>query len=1193
MLGGNVGATTPLGAVTLGGALLQVAAGLSLETDGGAVSLSGAMVLGGSAVIDTTATGNDAAGANIALAGPIDATIAGAQALTLDAGSAGTIALSANLGGTTPLGAVTLADAVLDLGANITTAGGAVSQAGATIITGDATVATTGAGAAGAGIMFAGTIDGGTVFGLSLAAGTGTITLAGNVGHATPLAALTMTDAELDLGANVGLTAATSVGQSGATVLMGGAQATTTTISGDDVTFAGTVDGMAGGDQALVLHANGMAGTIGLLGTVGGTTPLGAVTLGSGRVDLGANGAIVTAGGAVTLSGPMVLLGNGAAATAARIDTTGAGTTPNGANIAISGDIEGTSPGLQSLSLVAGASGIVSLGNAGVTTPLGALTLTDATLKLAANATLATSGGAIMQSGATQLLAGAGATTTLFDTTAAGAAPAGADIAFAGTIDGGAAGLQALSISAGAGTVTLAGAVGGATALGAITLTDGRLDLAGGASITTAGGAFSQDGSTAVTVAGIGTSIAVNTTANAHPAGAAISFGGTIDDLAAGRDALALNAGTGGTISLAGSVGGTTALGALSFTDAVLALGVDVTLATSGGAVTQPEPIALLGGVTASAVAIDTTAGGTAPVGANITIGGAIDATGAGKQALALEAGSGGTIALAANIGAQTPLGGLTLSNATLDLPANLTVTSAGGAIVFSGATRLAGAGAQSLAIDTTAGGALPTGANITLGALDGGAPGKLALTLNAGTAGTVALTGAVGGTSALASLSLSDGALALGPGGVSLDGTPFTQTGPTLLLGAGGGATLTTIDTTGHGAAPGAVIAFAGPIDGSVSGKQSLTLDSGTGDITLGGSIGAATPLGALTFTDAQLWLGPNLGITTAGGAVMETGITHLLAVTPVQAGAPLTSVTIDTAGAGFAAGASIGFTGAIDGTRSGGEALTLNAGTGGTITLGGDVGATTPLGGLSLTGATIDFDGSLYQTNAQPIFARGNSVFQLTDVAIVTVMETVLTANTLTGTATTGASITLTQVTGPTTTLTLDPGISFVSVGGGSLAEIAVLEGNGSVISGLVVNETSLGGSGIGNNLVVAGSTGTEAAERAFIRPGGNWTVNGGLAIITDPALQGLSNEVLNNEGIGPAIALMVQIQQLIARGDTGETAAQQAFDQFPNRSNYGVDPFHQRYNILGVAQQTGVAGFEDISYVQDGFWEGLLKK
>ena len=65
--------------------------------------------------------------------------------------------------------------------------------------------------------------------------------------------------------------------------------------------------------------------------------------------------------------------------------------------------------------------------------------------------------------------------------------------------------------------------------------------------------------------------------------------------------------------------------------------------------------------------------------------------------------------------------------------------------------------------------------------------------------------------------------------------------------------------------------------------------------------------------------------------------------------AGGSPSATTIATTAAGAAAGANITFGGTIDGGAAGRQALTLAAGTGGTIMLGGDLGATTPLGTVS----------------------------------------------------------------------------------------------------------------------------------------------------------------------------------------------------------------------------------------------------
>ena len=90
-------------------------------TSGAGNLFSNPVVLSGNTVVDTGASGGA-----IAVAATIDASSAGGQSLTLNAGS-GTITTSAALGGTTPLGAVTLDAGSVTLGGNLTTAGGAVT----------------------------------------------------------------------------------------------------------------------------------------------------------------------------------------------------------------------------------------------------------------------------------------------------------------------------------------------------------------------------------------------------------------------------------------------------------------------------------------------------------------------------------------------------------------------------------------------------------------------------------------------------------------------------------------------------------------------------------------------------------------------------------------------------------------------------------------------------------------------------------------------------------------------------------------------------------------------------------------------------------------------------------------------------------------------------------------------------------
>jgi hypothetical protein len=60
---------------------------------------------------------------------------------------------------------------------------------------------------------------------------------------------------------------------------------------------------------------------------------------------------------------------------------------------------------------------------------------------------------------------------------------------------------------------------------------------------------------------------------------------------------------------------------------------------------------------------------------------------------------------------------------------------------------------------------------------------------------------------------------------------------------------------------------------------------------------------------------------------------------------------------------------------------------------------------------------------------------------------------------------------------------------------------------------------------------------------------------------------------------------------RGKGIETPSQLAFSVRTNRPNYAADVFQHRYDVVGIGEE-GRATFEDLSYVADGFWEGLLK-
>ncbi|MFZ2620394.1 MAG: filamentous hemagglutinin N-terminal domain-containing protein, partial [Alphaproteobacteria bacterium] len=199
--------------------------------------------------------------------------------------------------------------------------------------------------------------------------------------------------------------------------------------------------------------------------------------------------------------------------------------------------------------------------------------------------------------------------------------------------------------TAGTGTITIGGAVGGTTPLTALTANGSNISVLGGVNTTgaqtynapvTAGGAFTAAGND-MTFAGGAVTLAANTTMASS--GGDITFASTID----GAYNLALNAGA-GIIDITGAVGGITPLGTLALTGSALTLQDG---AFSTGTHTYTGALTLDGNLTASAGALSfsnavtlngnsiwTTGGGSSD---NIAVAGAV----AGDFTLALVAGLG------------------------------------------------------------------------------------------------------------------------------------------------------------------------------------------------------------------------------------------------------------------------------------------------------------------------------------------------------------------------------------------------------------------------------------------------------------------------------------------------------------------------------------------------------------------------
>ncbi len=1033
---GNIDVTGTTG-ITLAGAY---------RSDDGNITFTGPVTLAGAVTVNSDAD-DDSTDGDIEFTSTID----GGYALRLDADT-GAITLAGAVGGTTPvasltvtggavsLAAVTATGAVAVTGTGITLAGVYRSDEGNVIFTGPVTLAgavTVNSDANGDGtdgdIRFASTIDGGQA--LTLDADTGAVTLAGAAGGTTPVASLTVAGGAVSLAAvtatgNIDVTGTTGITLAGAyrsddgnviftgPVTLAGAVTVNSDANADgtdgDIRFTSTIDG----GYALSLDAD--TGAITLAGVVGGTTAVASLTVTtSGAVALAAvtaTGAVAVTGTGITLAGN-VLSNDGNVTFTGPVTLAGAVTVNSDANYdGTDGDIRFTSTidGGYALSLDADTGAITLAGAVGGTTQVASLTVTTsgavalaavtATGDIAVTGTGITLAGNVLSSDGNVTFTGpvtlAGAVTVNSDANADGT---DGDIRFTSTIDGG----YALVLDADTGAITLAGAVGGTTAVASLTVRGGAVELAavtatgavdvrGIAGITLAGAYRSDDGN--ITFTGpvtLAYFVWVNSDANADGTDGDIRFTSTID----GGQVLVLDADT-GTITLAGAVGGTTAVASLTVTGGAVSLaavtatgnidvtGTGLTLAgayrSNDGNVTFTGPVTLAGAVTVNS---DANADGT---------DGAIEFTSTidGGYALSLDADT-GAITLAGAVGGTTPVASLTVttSGAVVALPevtatGNIDVTGTTG-ITLAGAYRsddgnVTFTGPVTLAnfvwVNSDANADGTAGDIEFTSTIDGG----YALGLDADT-GAITLAGAVGGTTPVVSLTVKGGAVELAAvtatGAVAVTGTGITLagnvlsndgnvtfTGPVTLAGA------VTVNSDANGDGTDGAIEFTSTIDGGYA----LSLDADTGAITLAGAVGGTTPVTSLTVTGGAV----SLAAVTATGDVEVTGTGLTLAGAyrsddgNVTFTGPVTlagAVTVNSDANGDGTDGDIRFTSTIDG----GYALSLNADTG-NIHFEGDVGSTAKLGAMTITKAhDVTVGTSMRVTSFQQLAGTGTSDF------------------------------------------------------------------------------------------------------------------------------------------------------------------------------------------------------------------------
>ncbi len=360
--------------------------GGNVTTSAGTIEVFQSSTLAAATIIDSTNGGSFPGGALIDFSGGT-ATIDGAQSLTLVAGTS-TISLEGAVGGTSPLTNLTFTSAnLIELGSNITVSGAnPLTFPFAVSITGTSTINTNNAA-----LSFSSTINGAQS--LTLNSGSASTTLSTAVGGITALNSFSATSATIAQGSSVTTigpityTGSTSINIQGDLTTTGGAismigpvSLTTSPLSFD--TTNGSADGASiyfsstlnGGSN--VAFRAGTSGVVTFTGVVGGETPLGTVVITNAALSLGAVniGGNITANSFVLSSAsPVTLLGSSI------IDTSAAA----GLGIVFGSTIDGTTPGGQSLTLIANGADTITLpGNIGTNVRLGTLTIEGGTVEV-------------------------------------------------------------------------------------------------------------------------------------------------------------------------------------------------------------------------------------------------------------------------------------------------------------------------------------------------------------------------------------------------------------------------------------------------------------------------------------------------------------------------------------------------------------------------------------------------------------------------------------------------------------------------------------------------------------------------------------------------------------------------------------------------------------------------------------------
>ena len=384
----------------------------------------------------------------------MDGTAVGVQSLTV-AANTGAVTFGGAVGGDVRLATFTVTGATTLLG-NVTTFGKQTYNSAVTLGA-TATMTTLNSG-----VDFVRTVDAATagVQGLTISAGTGTVAFGDVVGGTAALASLTVTG-PTTLAGNV-TTTGTQTYNSAVTL---GTTATVTT-SNNAVDFASTVNAATAGVQGLTVAAGNA--TVAFNDVVGGTAALAGLNV-TGPTTLARN---VTTTGAQTYNSAVTLGASNTLKTTNSAITLNASVAGGANTLTLS---SGT--GAQTLSGITTSGDLVLNTTGGVTLDAGTYTITGGGDPYVFPAV--TTNGTVRLGQATKF----GAITLGSDTTIDSSA-VNRDVDFSGPIDATTAGSQGLTVTAGTGTVTFGGMVGGSTVLSGLGVTAGAITL--DADVTTA-----------------------------------------------------------------------------------------------------------------------------------------------------------------------------------------------------------------------------------------------------------------------------------------------------------------------------------------------------------------------------------------------------------------------------------------------------------------------------------------------------------------------------------------------------------------------------------------------------------------------------------------------------------------------------------------------------------------------------------